>query len=137
MDKKGRVKIADFGLAKVLGVKRERFTLTATEQVMGTPQYMAPEQLKASHAVDHRADIYSLGVVFYEMLTGELPVGKFQLPSSKAHIAAKRRHLVVPSQLVPGDHPHGRVSTMDRATVTRGSQPISSRRRTGLLPFRV
>ena len=53
------------------------FTLTGTHQVMGTPRYMAPEQMEGSHAVDHRADIYSLGVVFYEMLTGHLPMGQF------------------------------------------------------------
>ena len=47
--------------------------LTGAGQVMGTPQYMAPEQVDRPREVDHRADIYSLGVVFYQMLTGELP----------------------------------------------------------------
>jgi serine/threonine protein kinase len=84
LDKKGRVKIADFGLAKILGQEPKDFRLTGVRDVVGTPHYMAPEQLEKPQTVDHRADIYSLGVVFYEMLTGELPLGKFQPPSSCA-----------------------------------------------------
>ena len=76
----GRVKIADFGLAKLSGVA-DQFPLTGTWQVMGTPHYMAPEQFEKPTSVDHRADIFSLGVVIYEMLTGELPLGHFKLPS--------------------------------------------------------
>ena len=84
LDKKGRVKIADFGLAKILGQEPKDFRLTGARDVVGTPHYMAPEQIEKPSEVDHRADIYSLGVVFYEMLTGELPLGKFQPPSSCA-----------------------------------------------------
>ena len=84
LDKKGRVKIADFGLAKILGQEPKDFRLTGVRDVVGTPHYMAPEQIEKPSEVDHRADIYSLGVVFYEMLTGELPLGKFQPPSSCA-----------------------------------------------------
>lgn len=86
VDSRGRVKIADFGLAKLLSDDVADYTLTGTHQVMGTPRYMAPEQMEATHAVDHRADIYSLGVVFYEMLTGELPLGRFDPPSKKSTI---------------------------------------------------
>ena len=68
LDRKGRVKIADFGLAKLLGVTANGARLTAEYQAMGTPHYMAPEQLERPLEVDHRADIYSLGVTFYEML---------------------------------------------------------------------
>jgi hypothetical protein len=82
VDKKGRVKIADFGLAKLLGIPAGDLRLTGARDVMGTPHYMAPEQVERPQSVDHRADIYSLGVVFYEMLTGELPLGKFAPPSS-------------------------------------------------------
>ena len=89
VDSRGRVKIADFGLAKLLSDGgTEYYALTATHQVMGTPRYMAPEQMEGSRAVDHRADIYSLGVVFYEMLTGELPLGRFDPPSRKATVDA-------------------------------------------------
>jgi tRNA A-37 threonylcarbamoyl transferase component Bud32 len=89
LDKKGRVKIADFGLAKLLARTPADFTLTATHQVMGTPHYMAPEQMEKPLTVDHRADIYSLGVVLYEMLTGELPLGRFAPPSQKAPVDAR------------------------------------------------
>jgi tRNA A-37 threonylcarbamoyl transferase component Bud32 len=95
LDKRGRVKIADFGLAKLAAPSPEDFTLTGTHQVMGTPRYMAPEQMEGSHAVDHRADIYSLGVVFYEMLTGEVPAGHFEPPSRKVAIDVRLDEVVL------------------------------------------
>ncbi len=91
----GTVKIADFGLSRILGDEGHQETLTGTHQVMGTPRYMAPEQLEGSHGVDHRADIYSLGVVFYEMLTGELPIGRFAAPSKKAEIDVRLDEVVL------------------------------------------
>ncbi len=81
IDQTGRVKIADFGLAKL--AEAGGLTLTHTRQAMGTPHYMAPEQWEKPNEVDHRADIYALGVVLYELLTGELPLGRFDLPSAK------------------------------------------------------
>lgn len=81
LDSKGRIKIADFGLAKLMENNAINFTLTSTNQVLGTVKYMAPEQIESPNQVDHRSDIYSLGVVFYELLTGELPLGRFDPPS--------------------------------------------------------
>lgn len=89
IDTRGRVKIADFGIAKLMGDKQEEVNLTVSGAVMGTLNYMAPEQMESSGEVDHRADIYSLGVVFYEMLTGELPIGRFERPSEKASMDAR------------------------------------------------
>lgn len=86
VDARGRVKVVDFGLAKLLDHKPRDLSLTRASQVMGTPQYMAPEQLENPLSVDHRADIYSLGVVFYEMLTGKVPSGHFPKPSDRAAI---------------------------------------------------
>ncbi|MCA9034481.1 MAG: protein kinase [Planctomycetaceae bacterium] len=82
LDAAGHVKIADFGLAKLSGDNAD-FTLTGTHQILGTVRYMAPEQMTKSGNVDHRADIYSLGVVLYEMLTGEVPAGAFEMPSRR------------------------------------------------------
>ena len=89
LDSKGSVKIADFGIAKLIGeTSKESVTLTSTGHSLGTPHYMAPEQIENPTEVDHRADIYSLGVVFYELLTGELPIGRFEVPSNKSDVGA-------------------------------------------------
>ncbi len=96
LDKKGRVKMADFGLAKLAGPDGQRLpALTVATGMLGTPQYMAPEQIEKPSQVDHRADLYSLGVIFYEMLTGELPLGRFPLPSQKAHTDARLDKVVM------------------------------------------
>ncbi len=95
LDKRGRVKIADFGLAKIVDSPATVHTLTQAGQRMGTPHYMAPEQIEHPDQVDHRADIFSLGVVFYEMLTGELPLGRFSPPSKKVHVDVRFDEVVL------------------------------------------
>ncbi len=80
VDPRGHVKIADFGLAGIQD-QQKNIALTATAVAMGTVNYMAPEQRRDAKNVDHRADLYSLGVLLYEVLTHELPLGRFKVPS--------------------------------------------------------
>ncbi len=95
LDKTGVVKIADFGLAKLVGLEAKDLTITSSHDVVGTPHYMAPEQVEHPQDVDHRADIYSLGVVFYQLLTGELPIGRFAAPSRKVQIDVRLDEVVL------------------------------------------
>jgi len=116
LDKDGRVKIADFGIARMLRrgavdearsplnetpatnatpeVAGEEFDLTQ-QSIVGTPRYMAPEQREQPASVDHRADIFSLGVVLYEMLTGEIPGPNLQPPSRKVQIDVRLDEIVL------------------------------------------
>jgi tRNA A-37 threonylcarbamoyl transferase component Bud32 len=95
IDKKGRLKIADFGLAKLLRREAMDVSLTVSGTSLGTVRYMAPEQMEKPETVDHRADIYSLGVVLYEMLTGEVPMGRFAPPSEKVQVDVKLDEIVL------------------------------------------
>jgi serine/threonine protein kinase len=109
LDRRGRVKVADFGLAKLVATdlfvvppsggpnqpKPGPQTLTDAGKIMGTPHYMAPEQIEHPGDVDHRADIYALGVVFYQMLTGELPGKPLQPPSQKVQVDVRLDEVVL------------------------------------------
>lgn len=77
VDDKGVVKLMDFGISKLMANTR----MTGASVVMGTPFYMSPEQLRNSRDVDARADIFSVGVVLYEILTGAVPTGVPKPPS--------------------------------------------------------
>jgi len=104
LDRLGRVKVADFGLAKLAvagdipsGITAAVGSTHFTEmgKIMGTPAYMAPEQLSSPGEVDHRADIYALGVVFYQMLTGHLPDKALKAPSEKVRIDVRLDEVVM------------------------------------------
>ena len=72
-----QIKITDFGISKLL----PPIELSSTVLSVGTAYYMAPEQYIQGNEVDHRADIYSVGVLLYELLVGKLPIGRFKIPS--------------------------------------------------------
>jgi serine/threonine protein kinase len=113
VDRRGRVKVADFGVAKLVGTdaggpgslvpgvgandaaRPGGVAPTDASKVVGTPQYMAPEQVAHPTEVDHRADIYALGVVFYQMLTGELPAAPIEPPSRKVRIDVRLDEVVL------------------------------------------
>jgi predicted Ser/Thr protein kinase len=124
LDTEGRVKIADFGLAKILGRDPTESRLTGTGQVMGTFHYMAPEQLENPRAVDHRADIYSLGVVFYELLTGELPLGRFVPPSQKVQVDVRLDEVVLRTLEKEPERRYQKVSELrsDVETITEAAK---------------
>ncbi|MDR3403836.1 MAG: SUMF1/EgtB/PvdO family nonheme iron enzyme [Chthoniobacter sp.] len=82
VDSEGRVKVADFGLAKV-ATDDSAALLTGSHVRMGTPDFMAPESAWGTGTVDHRADLYAVGVMLYQMLTGQLPRGRFDPPSRR------------------------------------------------------
>lgn len=79
--KDGLVKVVDFGVAQLATPGQTLTSLTHSNLILGTLNYMSPEQRIDASKIDHRADVYALGVVTYELLTGSLPLGAFELPS--------------------------------------------------------
>jgi eukaryotic-like serine/threonine-protein kinase len=94
-------KIVDFGLADILYSDRSYVNLTGSRISMGTVNYMAPEQRQDAGRVDQRADVYSYGVLLYEMFTGELPIGRYQDPSKRNKQLDKRVDPVIMKALEP------------------------------------
>jgi hypothetical protein len=137
MDRRGRVKVADFGLAKIIEPEAGRADLPVSPEigaaqqhgptgVIGTPNYMAPEQAAHPGAVDHRADIYALGVVFYQMLTGELPGKKLEPPSSKVLIDVRLDEVVLRALEKKPELRYQQASAMKTQVETIAATPASS-----------
>ena len=140
LDRAGRVKIADFGLAKMARAEAYEGSLTETRQAMGTPHYMAPEQIERPRLVDHRADIYSLGVVFYELLTGELPLGRFAPPSRKVELDVRLDEVVLKAlekeperRYQQASQVRTEIEDIARTPVPRG-EPVSESRSRSIWP---
>ena len=133
LDKTGRVKVADFGIAKMLGngardPSADATALdNATKTALGTPGYSAPEQKSDPQRVDSRADIYSLGVVFYEMLTGELPGKSIEPPSRKVQIDVRLDQVVLRALAKTPELRFQQASEVKTCVETiAGSPPVSS-----------
>ena len=97
----GLAKVSDFGLASFLDNAASKYNVTETHVSMGTLAYMAPEQRVDAKSADHRADVYSLGVMLYEMLVGELPIGSYDPPSRRKTGVDKRLDAIVARCLKP------------------------------------
>lgn len=124
LTRQGEVKITDFGLAK--DVARSNNRPTETHMVMGTPEYAAPEQFNAHREVDHRADIYSLGVMMYQMLTGALPRGAWQPPSMlRAGVDPRLDPVVIRALMPDRQHRFQSIGDLRRALETALAPPAT------------
>lgn len=121
--RQGEVKVTDFGLAK----KFDQFNsfVTQTNMIMGTPEYAAPEQIDAHREVDHRADIYALGVMIYQMLMGHLPRGAWQPPSSKVGVDPRLDNVVVRAMMPDRNQRFQSVNELRRALEAATAAPIT------------
>ncbi len=104
IDRTGKIKIVDFGIARILrrestdhpaGAGSDPRTRLTGMELLGTPGYMAPEQLRSPVVIDQRTDIYALGVVLYELLTGELPGRVLQPPSRRVQVDVRLDEIVL------------------------------------------
>lgn len=95
-----RLRVMDFGMAKR---EKGETTLTFNGHILGTSFYMSPEQIKASHEVDRRADIYSLGIILYELLAGEVPFRGSTQEVLRQILDAEIRPLRFLNRLIPAD----------------------------------
>ncbi len=130
--KAGRAKVADFGLARP--ITEDTGGLTATNVIMGTPDYMAPEQRSGVGHADHRADIFALGVMLYEMLTGQRPTGAFQPPSHRVQVDVRIDEVVLKALQQEPDRRYQQASEMKvdvdriRTTPPEKVKPVGGRR---------
>lgn len=127
-----RIRIVDFGLAKFFQEKPDSFhdLTTATGVLLGTPHYMAPEQLHGGR-VDPRADLFSLGVLAYELVTGHIPCGKFTLPSKKAEAPSWFDEFVI---RMLEENPDNRYHSAEAVRLAVSRRASSTRRGTSRLP---
>jgi serine/threonine protein kinase len=109
IDRTGAVKILDMGLARFLQEDDARLT---TGEVLGMPEYLAPEQAVDSHNVDRRADIYSLGAIFYFMLTGKAPYSEEK--SSAGKLLSKEKRPPKPIRDARPEVPEELIAIVDR-----------------------
>ncbi|MBL9115078.1 MAG: protein kinase [Verrucomicrobiaceae bacterium] len=122
----GEVKVADFGLAKVLADTVASYSFTQTRDTFGTPYYIAPEATRNARAADERSDVFALGVLLYELLTGAVPMGQFT-PISKKTGLERRIDAIVSQSLA--DDPERRLGSVTE--LAEAVAPIAESHRLG------
>jgi serine/threonine protein kinase len=110
----GQVKLLDWGLARFRTPRPDDEDLTGSACVLGTPHYMAPEQVTASHDVDVRADIYGLGCTLYHLLAGRAPFDNSKYQGRREIMTARLRDPIPPIQESRPDVPDALASVLDR-----------------------
>lgn len=127
LDEEGNARLVDFGIAHLAGGGGQELSrLTLTGDVLGTAGYLAPEQRQGECAVDARADVYSCGVMLYEMLAGRMPEGAFELPSELVQSLDARWDDLVMKALQR--NPDRRFQTLDKFLVALGAFSASTSR---------
>ena len=119
----GHAVLTDFGIARAVAEARSGGRLTATGMVMGTPGYMSPEQVAGEAHLDARADVYSLAIVGYEMLTGQQP---FTGPSIQAVMAAHLTEEAPPLRQLRPDTPPSLQATIARALAKKPEERLQT-----------
>lgn len=125
LTRQGQVKVLDLGLARIRTAGHLGET-TALGEVMGTPDYMAPEQTFDSHSVDIRADIYSLGCTLYGLLAGVPPFGGSLYPNALAKLDAHRTQPPPPMRSFRRDVPDGLLAVLDRMLAKEPQQRFAT-----------
>lgn len=145
------VKVLDFGISKIKNPEHGDPKLTATDQIVGTPLYISPELARGMGTVDHRTDIYALGVIVYEMLTGSPPFSgqnHFQLlykhgneapdpPSQRSHKARIPAHVESAVLRALEKNPEDRFDSMRDFVAALGGPTVPKRARTLGVPLLV
>jgi serine/threonine protein kinase len=127
IDRQGNARVADFGIAQLVGAPESE--MTSAEVILGTAAYMSPEQKISSTNVDQTTDIYAVGVIIYEILTGKKPQGRFKLPSEINSEQPKAFDIIIQKCLAqePKDRYQAAVELKDAlleiTSATRAAQP--------------
>lgn len=129
----GRARLADFGLAKLMSRSASDVALTAPHEYLGTADYIAPECRRGKQVADASTDIYALGVVLYEMLTGQIPAGHFAPPSRVADVSRRVDAIVLRCLAAEPADRYPSVAILRRDLARAMGRQVSGRLAAGLL----
>ena len=125
LNAEGQIKVLDLGLAQFQEAETLESGATGIGQLMGTPDYISPEQAQESHSVDIRTDIYSLGGTLYYLLAGHPPFSGSQYDTAMKKVAGHLRDAVPPIHVVRPDLPKPLVALLERMLAKNVSQRVA------------